>query len=93
MVKNLPANVGDATDTGLTPKSGRSLKEGMPAHSSILGQESPAGYSPWVTKSWTGLKQLNAHMHTHTKVIYTFCRIYEWHEELSFHNSVKIPLF
>jgi len=38
----------------------------MATHSSILGQGNLVGCSPWVTKSWTGLKQLNAHTHPHT---------------------------
>ena len=38
MVRNLPANAGD---TGWIPESGRSLKEAMTTHSSILAWESP----------------------------------------------------
>ena len=36
MVKNLPANAGDIRDAGSIPGLGRSLKEGMETHSSIL---------------------------------------------------------
>ena len=43
MVKNLPANTGDAGDTGLAPGSGRSLEKEMATHSRILA---------W-TISWT----------------------------------------
>ena len=42
VVKNLPANAGDATDMGTIPGSGRSLEEGMATHSSI-----PAWRIPW----------------------------------------------
>ena len=51
MVKNLPANAGDA---GLIPESGRSLEKGMATHFSILawgipwtkqlGHHSPRGH-------------------------------------------------
>ena len=53
VVKNLPANAGDARDTGLIPGLGRSN-----------GQRSLAGYSPWGCKEsdmteyegvWNGL--------------------------------------
>ena len=51
MVKNPPANAGDIRDLGSIPRSGRSLKEGMAIHSSILpgefhGQKSLVGNSP-----------------------------------------------
>ena len=36
VVKNPPANGGDARDAGLIPGSGRSPGEGMATHSSIL---------------------------------------------------------
>ena len=36
MVKNLPANAGDAGNTGFVPASGRSPGEGMATHSRIL---------------------------------------------------------
>ena len=35
-VKNLPANAGDIGDADLIPELGRSLEEGMAAHSSIV---------------------------------------------------------
>ena len=52
MVKNPPANAGDARDAGLIPESGRSPGGGHGTHSSILarkshGQRDLAGYSPW----------------------------------------------
>ena len=52
VVKNLPANAGDARDMGLIPGSGRSLGEGNgnPLQYSCLenprGQRSLLGYSP-----------------------------------------------
>ena len=60
MVKNLPGNAGDIRDTGSIPGLGRSLEEGMVAHSSILAwripwTEEPAGLQPTglSAKSWT----------------------------------------
>ena len=52
MVKNLPANAGDAKDVGSIPGSGRSSGEGNGDHSSNLAWEIPwseglADYSPW----------------------------------------------
>ena len=41
MVKNLPANSGDARGAGLNPGSGRSLEKEMTTHSSILAWEVP----------------------------------------------------
>ena len=48
MVKNPPANAGDARETGLIPRLEDSLEEGTATHSSILagefyGQRSLAG--------------------------------------------------
>ena len=60
VVKNPPANAGDAGNMSSVPGSGRSLKEKMATYSSIPAgkiswTEEPGGYSPWVTKSWTRL--------------------------------------
>ena len=41
MIKNVPANAGDVTDTGLIPVSGRSPEKGMTTRSSILAWEIP----------------------------------------------------
>ena len=46
VVKNLPARAGNVRDTGLTPGSGRSLEEGMAAHSGILAWRSPWTEAP-----------------------------------------------
>ena len=40
VVKNLPSSAGDIRDAGSVTGSGRSLEEGMAAHSSILALES-----------------------------------------------------
>ena len=52
MLKNPPANAGDARDTGSSPGQEDSLEEGMATHSSILAwritwTEEPGGYSSW----------------------------------------------
>ena len=53
LVKNLPANTGDARDTGSIPESGRSPEEGNGNSLPVLlpgkshGQRSLGGYSPW----------------------------------------------
>ena len=41
VVKNLPANAGDVSGIDLIPGLGRSLKDGMATHSSILPWEIP----------------------------------------------------
>ena len=41
VVKSLSANAGDIRDLGSIPGSGRSLKEGMAIHSSILAWRIP----------------------------------------------------
>ena len=61
MVKNPPADAGDARDTGLIPGSGRSsvVGNGSPLQYSCLGN--PMDREAWwatvqgVTKSWTRL--------------------------------------
>ena len=45
LVKNLPANAGDAGDVGLIPGSGRSLEEGN-GNSGILAKEIPWAGEP-----------------------------------------------
>ena len=67
MVKNPPANTGDA---GSIPGSGRSLEggNGNPLHYSCLGN--PMDKGAWwatvdgVTKSWTRLKHASVDTHT-----------------------------
>ena len=46
VVKNLPADAGDTRDLGLTPGSGRSLKEGVAPLSSVLAWKSPQTEEP-----------------------------------------------
>ena len=56
MVKNPPANVGDAGDKGLIPESGRSPGEGNGNNTPVFlpgeshGRRSLAGYSPYGRK-------------------------------------------
>ena len=55
MVKNLPANAGDARDPGTIPGLGNPLEKEMATRSSILaweisGQRSLVGCSPWGRK-------------------------------------------
>jgi len=70
----VPASVGDA---GLIPGSGRPLEKEMATHSSILAWKIPKDKGAWwvtvyrVTKSHTGLKQLN----TLARIIYIFCML------------------
>ena len=61
MVKNLPANAGNA---GSIPESGRSPEEGMQPSPAFLpgksyGQRSLEGYSPW------GCDELDMTEHAH----------------------------
>ena len=59
VVKNLPANVGDTGDAASIPWSARSPEQELANHASTTpvflpgkfhGQQSLAGYSPWVHK-------------------------------------------
>ena len=69
LVKNLPANVGDAGDMGSIPWSGRSPGggHGNPFQYSCL--ENSIDRGAWwatvhvVSKSWTQLKHLSTHTH------------------------------
>ena len=66
MVKNPPANAGDARESGLIPVSGRSPDEGNGASlqnsclENSMGRGALAGYSSW------GLKELDMTEHAHT---------------------------
>ena len=66
VVKNLPSNARDITDTGSIPGSGRSRgRNGNPLQYSCL--ENPMDRGAWqatvhgVTESWTRLKRLGVH--------------------------------
>ena len=59
MVKEPPANAGDARDAGLTPGSGRSLEKDVAAHSSTL-----AWRIPW-TEEPGGLQSRGSHRDRH----------------------------
>ena len=69
MVKNLPANAGDARDMGLIPGLGRFPGGGHdnPLQYSCLenpyGQRSLAGYSPWSSKELVMTEQLRTAQH------------------------------
>ena len=63
MVKDLPANAGDARDAGLIPGSGRfpRVGNGNPLQYSYLevhGQRSYEDYSPWGYKETDTTEQL-----------------------------------
>ena len=78
MVKNSPANIGEARDMGSIPGSGRypGGGKGNPLQYSCLGN--PMDIGAWkvavhsITKSWI---QLSMHTHTHTIIIiiYVHC--------------------
>ena len=46
MIKNPPANAGDARDAGSIPRLGMSLEEQMATHSSILAWQIPRTEEP-----------------------------------------------
>ena len=66
MVKNTPANAGEAGDTGLIPGLGRSPRGGNGNQFQhawrIPRTEEPAGYSPW------GLKELDTTERAYTGI-------------------------
>ena len=75
MVKNLPANTGNAGDAGLIPESGRSpgRGNGNPLQHSCL--ENPMDREAWratahrVTQSQTQLSNTRVRAHTHTHLV------------------------
>ena len=72
MVKNLPANAGDARDTGSDPGLGRSPGVGnanllqYSCLETFHGQRSLVGYSPWGHKELDMTEHARARAHTHT---------------------------
>ena len=76
MVKNPPASAEDPRDRGSIPGSGRSpgVENGNLLQYSSL--ENPMDRGAWwatvhrVVKSWTRLKQLSTHAHTHIEHIF-----------------------
>ena len=46
VMKKLPARAGDLRGASLIPRSGRSLEEGMAAHSSVLAWRTPGTGEP-----------------------------------------------
>ena len=79
VLKNLPANAGDAGGAGLIPGSGRSLGEGNGNPLIVLpgkshGQRSLLGYSPYSHKElgpneWLSLTQLAATVSAYMAII------------------------
>ena len=69
VVKNSPANAGEARDLGLIPGSGRSPGKGNAAHSNILAWKNSMGRGDgWATvhgatKSWDTAEQLKTAQH------------------------------
>ena len=67
MVKNQPANAGDAGDTVLIPGSERSPREGNGNSLQYSCLDNPMDRGAWqstvhgVEESWTQLKRLNMH--------------------------------
>ena len=70
LVKNLPANEGDAGDMGSIPGLGRPLEKEMATHSSILAWEIPWRAEPGGLQSM-GLQNVrydSVLMYTHTEI-------------------------
>ena len=66
VVKNPPANAGDAKDTGLIPGLGSSPKEGNDTHTSILAWRIPWIEEPGGLQSLWSQSQPQLSTHTHT---------------------------
>ena len=64
VVKNLPANPGDARDAGSIPGSGRSPGAGNATHSSIIVWKTPWTYETGRLESM-GCKESDTIEHTH----------------------------
>ena len=90
VVKNLPANAGDARVAGSVLKSGRSLGVGNGNPLQYTCLENPMDSGAWratahgVTKSWKPLKQLSTHMQEEVKagVTYSFLNIIDLNNHL-----------
>ena len=69
MVKNPPANAGDARDSGSIPRWGRfpGAGNGNPLQNffpgKFHGQRSLVGYSPWGHKELDTTERLHVHVH------------------------------
>ena len=63
MVKNPPANAGDAGHVGLIPGSGRRKCQPTPVFlpGESHGQRNPVGYSPWGRKESDATERLRMH--------------------------------
>ena len=78
VLKNPPANAGDAREAGLIPGSGKSPGggHGNPLQYSCLenphGQRSLVGYSPWGCKESDTTEQLSTHTPLHNQHITLF---------------------
>ena len=70
MVKNLPANAGDAGDTGLIPGWEDHLKKEMATHSSILAWRIPINREAWQV---TVCGDTTDRLSTHTAYFYRKC--------------------
>ena len=62
VVKNPPANAGDAGDSGLIPGSKEPLEKEMATHSSVLTWKTPLKEEPGGLQSW-GCKELETIEH------------------------------
>ena len=76
MVKNLPANVGDAREVGPIPVSGRSLGIGNWQPTPVIlpvkfhGQRSLVGCSPWGRKELDTTGHARTHLRSKTRLYY-----------------------
>ena len=90
VVKNLPPNEADIRDLGPIPASGRysGRKHGKLLQYSCLESPMDRGawwlYSPWVSKSWTRLKQLSPH------VLSLNFPIIQWNDLVFIFNNRKL---
>ena len=72
VVKNLPANTGDATDVGSVPGSRRSPGEGNGNPLQYPCLRNSIALVHMVTKTWTILSA-HTHTHTHTDICVCLC--------------------
>ena len=67
VVKNLPANAGDARDAGSIPRLGRCLRDEMASHSSITCMENYMDGGVWRATVHGVAKELDMTEHAHTQ--------------------------